>query len=353
MWTHDVGNIAQKRIDQVRELTREGAPGRSAFETFLQALRDSLNPGVSEKDAIEMIASFEITQPIFDVLFANPEVVRNNPVSAGMARVINDLHEVGLSDSTRDPKLRDLYSQVRVQASQITTDSARQTLVKDFYNDFFKDAFHDTSDKMGIVYTPIEIVDAQLHMVERILQKDFGLGLASHGVHVLDGFAGTGTYICRLIESAELIPDNALPYKYTSELHSNEIVPMAAAIMSINCEESYHSRMGGEYVSFPGALLADTFQMSEDNNTIDDAVFTENSERMREQMQIPINVIIGNPPYSIGQKMLMIIIKINNMKVSIPILLIHMGNVLMLFVKLLYLIHMFEHSAGHQIVLNK
>ena len=174
--------------------------------------------------------------------------------------------------------------------------------MKEIYNEFFKAAFKDTSDSLGIVYTPVEVVDAQLHMVQRALKREFGLSLGDKGVHVLDGFAGTGTYLCRLIEDRTLISDEDLPYKYEHDLHSNEIVPLAATIMDINIEQSYHSRMGGEYVPFPGALLTDTFQMHEENDVVDHIIFTENSERVVSQREADIRVIVGNPPYRAGDK---------------------------------------------------
>lgn len=299
-WTADVATIAKRRVSQIGELIEQPGPARDAFLRFLKGLRDSLNSDYSEVDAVAVLAQHEITKPIFATLFTDSTVLDNNPIAQGLDSALKALYEAGLPRVDGDATLRDLYANVRMCANQLESDVAKQNLIKEIYNDFFTVAFRDTADSLGIVYTPVEVVDAQLHMVQRALEHEFGQSLGDRGVHVLDGFAGTGTYICRLIEDTTLISDADLPYKYANDLHSNEIVPLAATIMDINIEQSYHKRTGGEYQAFPGALLTDTFQMSEDGDTMDDTVFLENSQRVRRQLDTPIRVIIGNPPYRAG-----------------------------------------------------
>ena len=300
-WSKDVAKIAVARTTQIESLVAQSSAAAEAFGEFLQGVRDSLNPGISEHEAVDMLAQHEITQPIFEALFDNPEVAKNNPVALGMGRAVGRLYGFGLPRSTDDPTLRDLYGSVQLRASQVRDDRSRQNLIKDLYNKFFANAFKATSEKMGIVYTPVECVDAQLHMVQRALKREFGMSLGDRGVHVLDGFAGTGTYTCRLIEDRSLVSDADLPYKYLNDLHSNEITPLASVVMGVNIEQSYHARMGGEYVGFPGMLLTDTFQMSEEGDTMDMSVFAENSERMVRQLATPVTVCVSNPPYSSGQ----------------------------------------------------
>lgn len=298
-WTDDIAHIAAARAEQIAQIVQEG-PARAAFDRYLQGLRDSLNPGYEETQAITVLAQHEITKPIFETLFTDHAVIDNNPVMHALDTVMDELYAAGLPNSINDPTLRDLYSSVKIAAMQLTTDTAKQNLIKEIYNEFFTKVFKDTANELGIVYTPVEVVDAQLHMVQRALAREFGQQLGDHGVHVLDGFAGTGTYICRLIEDTSLIHDSQLEYKYLHDLHSNEIVPLAATIMDINIEQSYHLRHGGDYKNFPGALLTDTFQMSEKSNTFDDTVFMDNTARVRKQLDTRIRVIIGNPPYRAG-----------------------------------------------------
>lgn len=301
-WTGRVAQITRTRCEQISKLVHERPAVAESFTQFLDSIRDSLNDGFDKRRAVETLAQHEVTRPIFVALFDNEEVVANNPITLGLDRALESLYAAGLPCSTDDRELAEVYTSVRAQVSALTTDASRQSLVKEIYNEFFKAAFKDTSDSLGIVYTPVEVVDAQLHMVQRALKREFGLSLGDKGVHVLDGFAGTGTYLCRLIEDRTLIPDEDLPYKYEHDLHSNEIVPLAATIMDINIEQSYHARMGGEYEPFPGALLTDTFQMHEKGDTLDDAVFTENTARVIEQKKADIRVIVGNPPYRAGDK---------------------------------------------------
>lgn len=301
-WTGRVAKITQMRRAQIEKLVDENVEVKKRFDVFLKGLRESLNDDFTARSAIEVLAQHEVTRPVFCALFDNEEVVANNPITRGLDRALTSLYDAGLPSSEDDRELSEVYASVRDQVKTLTTDASRQRLVKEIYNEFFKVAFKDTADSLGIVYTPVEVVDAQLHMVQRALKREFGMNLGDKGVHILDGFAGTGTYMCRLIEDDTLIADEDLEYKYLNDLHSNEIVPLAASIMDINIEQSYHSRMGEDYTTFPGALLTDTFHMHEDSNTIDAKVFTENSERILKQLNAPIRVIVGNPPYRAGDK---------------------------------------------------
>lgn len=299
-WAEDVARIAERHIARLHELIDTNAEIQSSFDGLLTGLRDSLNPNISADSAIEMVAQHLITMPVFDALFGDFSFAQSNPVSIAI-----DTFMAGIKDSFEDVAsdaevLEDMYASVRRRASMIQTDSARQQLIKDLYEEFFSKAFKSTSEKMGIVYTPHEIVDYILRQTDRILKKEFGKSLADEGVHILDPFAGTGAFTAHLIES-DVIPDEMLEHKYRYELHSNEILLLAYYIMTVNIEYAYHSRMGGNYLPFDGAVLTDTFQMSEENDTLDIDVFVENSERVLHQQELPIQVIVGNPPYSAGQ----------------------------------------------------
>lgn len=249
-WTGDVARITQARADAMNVLVDDGAAA-DGFGRFLDGLRATLNGNYTQAEAVSVLAQHEITRPIFESLFDNPQVVTNNPIVQGMDRALEELYAAGLPRELGDRNLMDLYDNVRVCAAQVESDTAKQNLIKEIYNDFFSVAFKDMAAELGIVYTPVEVVDAQLHMVERALNREFGQSLGDRGVHVLDGFAGTGTYMCRLIEDDTLIPDGNLEYKYEHDLHSNEIVPLASMIMDVNIEQSYHKRMGGRLPAVP------------------------------------------------------------------------------------------------------
>lgn len=319
LWTEDIAQITARQTTAIKKLIRQGA-AKQAFDAYLDSMRTNLNPSYTADEAISVLAQHEVTKPIFTSLFTNRTVVDNNPIVKGLDRVLDRLRQVpdsGLLDLDTDSatvqnsdqaELKDLYRSVQIEALQITSDQARQNLVKEIYNQFFAKAFSKTAQSLGIVYTPVELVDAQLHMVDRALRREFGTRLGAQDVQILDGFAGTGTYISRLIEDSSLTPESTLERKYSHELHADEIVPLAATIMDVNIEQSYHKRMGGDsYIPFPGALLTDTFQTYERSydkaplpHLGSDPVFPENSQRTHELLKTPIRVFIGNPPYSVG-----------------------------------------------------
>lgn len=303
-WAEDVGRIARTHVEQIKHAIATDPVAAKAMSSFLKSLQDSLNPGIKQQAAIEMVAQHMITLPVFDALFGDYAFAKSNPVSVAISKFLGLLQGHGVGDLNEDDQrsLDELYASVRRRASFCRTDSNRQALIKDLYNDFFSKAFTKTSEKLGIVYTPIEIVDYILHATDRAMRREFGKGLCDPGVHILDPFAGTGSFMAELISDPELMPRDCLEEKYRSELHSNEILLLAYYIMVVNVEYAYHSRMGGNYVPFDGAVLTDTFQMSERNDELDFGMFVDNSERVLAQQQAPIRVIVGNPPYSAGQK---------------------------------------------------
>ena len=303
-WADDVARIAERHVQQVADALETDPVARKSFDGFLQGLRDSLNPGIKESEAIEMVAQHMITLPVFEALFGDFEFAHSNPVSIAIEEFVESLegHGVGDMDAGDRRSLDDLYASVRRRAKVVRTDYGRQELIRDLYENFFSKAFKATSEKLGIVYTPSQIIEYILHATDRVLWREFGHKLADEGVHILDPFAGTGSFMARLIEDPDLMPASKLRHKYLHELHSNEILLLAYYIMVVNIEYAYHSRMGGGYEAFPGAVLTDTFQMSEENDQSDLGLFIDNTERVFDQERLDIQVIVGNPPYSMGQK---------------------------------------------------
>ena len=302
IWARDIAEIAKRHIQRIDEIIHTDEKAWAAFEVFLRGLRDSLNESITEDQAVEMLAQHIITLPVFEALFAGTDFAKSNPVSVAMEEMLTVLRQFTLETDAEKRELKNLYASVRMRAEGIRTDAGRQSVIKDLYESFFKEAFKATSEKMGIVYTPNQVVDYILHATDRLLYKEFGQHLCDEGVHILDAFTGTGTFIVDLINDRELMPDDKLPYKYRNEIHCNEIMLLAYYIASINIEHAFHSRIGGEYESFPGAVLTDTFQMYEENDPLDVEMFVENSERILKQMETPIHVLIGNPPWSALQK---------------------------------------------------
>ena len=299
-WAKDVADIAKTNITRIRALLAEsGKDYRELFDEFLEELRTNLNPEVSEADAIEMLSQHIITRPVFDALFENYDFTKQNPVSIAMQMMLDLFDEQGLKSETQ--KLDKFYDSVRERASGIDNLEGKQKIMLELYEKFFSTAFKKDSQRLGIVYTPVEAVDFILASADAVSRQEFGKGLTEKDVHILDPFTGTGTFISRLLQS-DLIKDSDLERKYREELHANEIVLLAYYIAAINIEESYHDRAASEYVPFDGIVLSDTFQLNENDGTFTEQIFPINSKRAQKQKDATIRVIVGNPPYSAGQR---------------------------------------------------
>lgn len=304
-WAKDVAAIAERQITRITALLEDPATGvRDQFEAFLDGLRGNLNEGITEKDAIEMLAQHLITRPVFNALFDGDEFLDNNPVAETMERMLSALDQHDLE--AENEALHKFYDSVRRKVADVKDRQGRQELVRRLYDTFFSTAFKKTSDKLGIVYTPVEIVDFILRSADEVLHREFGQSLSDEGVHVLDGFTGTGTFMVRLLELG-LIKPHDLARKYAQELHANEILLLAYYIAAVNIETTYlgvrrEADPEADYASFPGLILTDTFQSSENDDRPDLDVFTENNERLERLKELPITVIVGNPPYSVGQE---------------------------------------------------
>lgn len=300
-WAKSIGEIAKKFIDRIELLIKENDNARQYFNDFIGGLHKNINDSIDEKQAIEMLAQHMITRPVFDALFKEYEFVNNNAVSRSMQDMLEVLEHEGMEMDTA--VLDKFYTSVRNNISNIDNLEAKQTIIKNLYEKFFKGAFPLTVEKLGIVYTPVECVDFIIHSVEDILQKEFNTSLTEENVHILDPFTGTGTFITRLMQSG-LIHKEDLLRKYQNEIHCNEIVLLAYYIADVNIEAVFHDIMHPEeYQMYDGICLTDTFQLNEHgDNDIFSQLFPENSERLQKQKKAPVRVIIGNPPYSVGQK---------------------------------------------------
>ncbi|WP_375340550.1 type ISP restriction/modification enzyme [Okeania sp. SIO3I5] len=361
-WAKDVAKIAENHISRIKGLL-VGANGNSSikqvFDDFLAGLHQNINPNVTEDEAIEMLSQHLITKPVFDALFEGYEFTKFNPVSQTMQKMLDVLEGESLKKEVRG--LEKFYDSVRKRASRIDNAEGKQRVITELYDKFFRTAFPRLSERLGIVYTPVEVVDFIIKSSDFALKNEFGLGLTDEGVHILDPFTGTGTFMVRLLQSG-LIKKEDLPRKFGYELHANEIVLLAYYIAAINIEETYHflsqsfsesviarrnkqedninidndnlseaisnpgeiasegeSFVSGEltdknrpwsekfsndlggYQSFNRIVLTDTFQMFKNQGYLMEKIFPENNQRVIEQKQKDITVIIGNPPYSAGQ----------------------------------------------------
>ncbi len=302
-WAKDVAIIADRQIERIKLLISERHDQRAAFDNFLDGLQRNINPSITEAQAVEMLAQHIVTKPIFEALFEGYSFVKNNAVSTAMQSMLDALEGESLADESET--LQRFYQSVKKRAAGIDNAEGKQRIIIELYDKFFKTAFPKMVEQLGIVYTPVEVVDFIIHSVNDILKKEFERNISDENIHILDPFTGTGTFITRLLQSG-LIGKKDLIRKYHNELHANEIVLLAYYIAAVNIENAYHDQISknNQYEQFEGIVLTDTFQLGEleGSENLFSEMFTKNSERVARQKKAPLRVIIGNPPYSIGQK---------------------------------------------------
>ena len=302
-WARDVADIFSRLVTRIDGLLDH--PGnetlRDWFEAFHDELKVSINESITTDSAIEMMAQHILTQPVFEALFDQYDFASGNPVALALDALRKDFGEFGLENEIRD--LERFYESVRKRARGLDNSEARQRVLMELYEKFFATALKKDADRLGIVYTPVEIVDFILNSADHVLREEFGRSLSEEGVHVLDPFTGTGIFLVRLIQSA-LVRDADLARKYHKELHANEIVLLAYYIAAIHVEEAFHGRLGPEssYEPFDGIVLTDTFNLYTERTGFPKAWLPDNSERAERQQSTPIQVIVGNPPWSAGQR---------------------------------------------------
>lgn len=306
-WSEDVAKIAQRHIEQITiMISDENSQTAIEFDKFLKSLQHNINESIDEKQAIEMLAQHLITAPIFEALFGEYSFVNNNPVSEAMDKIVEELSKFGGFNKEQD-ELKEFYDSVKLRAEGIDNAEAKQRIIITLYDKFFSKGFKETTQRLGIVFTPVEVVDFIVKSVDDVLKKHFGKAIEDEGVHILDPFTGTGTFIVRTLHYLKDKLANGeitladITRKYTQELHANEIVLLSYYIAAINIESTFAELNHQEYKPFEGIVLTDTFESTEQEDTLDDSFFGTNDERLKRQQKAPITAIIGNPPYSKGQ----------------------------------------------------
>ena len=312
---NDIAKISQSHIDHIHDIldNPENKQTIHLFNEFSDGLRDLHSQDIGDHEIIEMLALHMVTKPVFDALFGHYQFTEHNPISKGMQKILEQLDREKL-DKER-ATLQAFYESVKMRATGIDSVQGRQRIIIELYDKFFRNAFPRMTERLGIVYTPVEVVDFIIHSIEHVLKTEFGSSLAEPNVHILEPFAGTGTFITRMLQSG-IITKDKLPHKYKREIHANEIVLLAYYIATINIESTYHSIMTqqndtgktekkeGEYTPFTGICLADTFEMAKgrQKDIGKDILLKENNERVSRQQALDIQVIMSNPPYSAGQE---------------------------------------------------
>ena len=290
-----IPDLAAEMMNLIEERYDADTDFRTAFNAFYETCRAAINPNLSRTAVEEMLIQHILTERIFRTVFDHSDFTRRNIIASEIEKVIDILTRNYMS---RDDFLRPLdpfYTAIENAARDCHDFSQKQHLLNTFYEQFFQGFSEDVADTHGIVYTPQPIVDFMVNSVSHILETEFGRSLSDTGVHIIDPFVGTGNFIVRLMQE---ISGTALQHKYQHELHCNEVMLLPYYIANLNIEQEYYNRTR-QYLPFEGIALADTFELLEDRQM---QLFTEqNTERVERQKETDMFVVIGNPPYNMGQ----------------------------------------------------
>ena len=300
-WAKDVAEVAgriERHIERVLQHDSElGNRARTTFDNFLQSLHEVINPMVTKDEALSMLVQHIITKPVFVALFDKYAFLQHNPVSQALDQVTEVFRDFIEKETGA---LDGFYRSVQTRAKGMDKETERQSFLTNLYDTFFKTAFPKTADRLGIVYTPVELVDFLIKSADAILREEFSSSLADEDVVILEPFTGTGTFLSRLMH---IIPPEKLKDKYNKEIWGNEILLLPYYIALANIESTYYE-ITGEHKPFDGLVLTDSFQLMEDEGTADSQLFPEKyTESLRKQKQAKINVIISNPPWYSRQEM--------------------------------------------------
>ncbi|GAA8791188.1 DEAD/DEAH box helicase family protein [Helicobacter pylori] len=297
-FTKKTGNIARTLNSRLKDIFEKNP---EFFRGFLDSLKGNIHSNIKEDEALDMITSHIITKPIFDAIFGDNI---KNPISKALDKMVQKLSTLGLQGETKD--LKNLYESVKTEAMHAKSQKSQQELIKNLYNTFFKVAFRKQSEKLGIVYTPIEVVDFILRATNGILKKHFNTDFNDKSITIFDPFTGTGSFIARLLSKEnELISDEALKEKFLNNLFAFDIVLLAYYIALINITQAAQNR-DGSLKNFKNIALTDSLDIYEEKNNKGSFDFFKDLEENKEIKDTladqNIRVIIGNPPYSAGAK---------------------------------------------------
>ena len=316
-WGREVARITGTITEHVRAAVETNADLAEKFDLFAEQMKATIGGSLPSGDLAVMVAQHVVTMPVFDALFAGSGFADRNPISKALNELLDEFkaEDIRLRDETVE--LDRFYDSVRNRLSGAADSDARLKIMLEVYESFFKEAMPAEITRLGIVYTPVELVDFILRSVDAVLRQEFGRGLTSEGVHILDPFTGTGTFINRLLtqtnsQGRHLIADADLTRKFINtrnpfvpggsvqEIHANEIVLLAYYLAAIKIEEGYRDRTG-DYEPFSGIVLTDTF-LHDPAKLPGTGTIGYNSARAKQQNDLPIQVIFANPPWSAGQK---------------------------------------------------
>jgi len=316
-WGAEVARITGTIAERARTALRANAQLAGAFEVFEADMAATVGRAVPRAELVSMLAQHVVTVPVFDALFSESGFADRNPISKALNELLDTFKEedVLLRDETRG--LDRFYASVADRLSGAADSDTRIKVMLEVYEQFFAAAMPDETKRLGIVYTPVELVDFMLRSVDAVARSEFGRGVSDAGVNILDPFTGTGTFVNRLLTQRDadgefLVRDRDLARKFQGEvsgfasggapeIHANEVVLLAYYLAALKIEEGCRERTGA-YEPFEGIVLTDTFHLAADGWLPGTGAIADNSGRAKAQSELAIQVIVANPPWSAGQK---------------------------------------------------
>ena len=304
-WSKNIGDVTNNIALKIEQQISTDPKVQNAFNKFTKNFKALLNPGISDKDCVNMLSEHIVTLPVLKAIFNENSMIDLNPVTQIMESMVKKLK--GLESEIKD--LEPFYDSVRKTVAGVTSKEGRQEIIRKLFEKFFKYALPNSAEKFGIVYTPIEIVDFIINSVSDVLRDEFNESIANKGVKILDPFTGTGTFIVRVLDKLKSlgISDEDFTHKYNHDIWANEIMLLAYYISLINIEDTY-GKIVGKFSPFNHDVLTDTFELEEKKSkNYQPVLFEEDdfkiaNEKANEEQAQDIRIIIGNPPYSVGQK---------------------------------------------------
>lgn len=299
----DIPDIVEALRKMIVEQAEKNPDFRVQREKFWNVCKESINPEISAFDIREMLIQHILTAEIFDTVFGDSHFHRENNIARELETVINTFF-VGAVRRDTLASVDNYYKTIKKEASNIESYHEKQKFLKVIYENFYKAYNPKGADKLGVVYTPNEIVKFMVESTDFLLEKHFGKTLANKNVQILDPTTGTGTFITDIIE---YIPEQYLEEKYKNEIHCNELAILPYYIANLNIEYTYQQKMN-KYEPFENIVFVDTldnlgfgFEGKQMKSNLF-AVSAENLERIKKQNEKKISVVIGNPPYNANQQ---------------------------------------------------
>lgn len=304
-WSKNIGDVTNNIALKIEQQISADPKVQNAFNKFTKNFKALLNPGISDKDCVNMLSEHIVTLPVLKAIFNENSMIDLNPVTQIMESMVKKLK--GLESEIK--ALEPFYDSVKKTVAGVTSKEGRQEIIRKLFEKFFKYALPSSAEKFGIVYTPIEIVDFIINSVSDVLKNEFNESIANKGVKILDPFTGTGTFIVRVLDKLKSlgISDEDFTHKYNHDIWANEIMLLAYYISLINIEDTY-GKIVGKFSPFNHDVLTDTFELEEKKSkNYQPVLFEEDdfkiaNEKANEEQAQDIRIIIGNPPYSVGQK---------------------------------------------------